>query len=133
MTGKTRAEQVVELALKEGPRKASRLKRPLIIRTSFPGNVVPKQVLDLIEPVYFNLREFLEKNKETKSGSSIKVVDTLKDLAPARIENLVQLIYALTIFFWILLISKLTKIKGQLVVDYPRLTKEKEKLLDLLK
>jgi hypothetical protein len=89
--------------------------------------------LDTLEPVYFNLQESLEKNKEVQVASSTRVVAMLKDLAPVKIENVFQLIFALTIFFWILLISKLTKIKGQLVVDYPRLTREKEKLLDLLK
>jgi hypothetical protein len=133
LTGKTRAQEVVQLALKEGPRKANRLKRPLVSRSSFPGNVVPNQVLDMLEPVYFNLRESLEKSKEVQVASSTRVVEMLKDLAPAKIENIIQLIFALTIFFWIVLISKLTKIKGQLVVDYPRLTKEKEKLLDLQK
>ncbi|KAJ3359636.1 hypothetical protein HDU91_004855 [Kappamyces sp. JEL0680] len=138
LTGKTKIDHVLKLAEIDGPRKAERLKRPLISRTSFPGSLVPSVVLDLIEPIYFNVRETLEEGKKKPNSASVanvpvanKVVLALKEVAPGRIENLLQLWFGLTIFFWIVVISKLMSIKGQLVVDIPRLSREKETLKEL--
>ncbi len=130
LTGKTKIDELLKLAAEEGPRKAERLKRPLVSRESFPGSVIPKSVLDVVEPLYFNVRESLEKKKKQETISN-QVVVALKEVAPERIENLVQLYFALVLFFWIFLITKLTKMKGQLVVDTPRLTRENQKLVEL--
>jgi hypothetical protein len=132
LTGKTKVDQILKLVESEGPRKVERLKRPLIARKSFPGSFIPSQVLDVIEPLYFNLRENLEQTKTAPSSTAVKeyplankVVKALKEVAPTRIDNLIQLFFALTLFFWIVVISRIMSIKGQLVVDTPRLLKEK--------
>jgi hypothetical protein len=112
----------------------------LISRSSFPGSFIPSSVLNVLEPIYFNAREIVERKPQAKSeekSSTVsvanQVVSTLKELAPERVENLLDLFLALTIFFWVIVIAKFLKIQGQLVVNTPRLSREISALKELAK
>lgn len=137
LTGKTRADQIKQLASKEGPKKVERLKRPLLSRKSLPGSMLPTYVLDVVDTVYFNLKKPVETSAPASTSKSSlatfgnQTVATLKELAPEKIESIFQLFIALTIFFWILVITKLVKIQGQLVVDVPRLSGEMKTLKEM--
>lgn len=104
----------MELARRDGGRKAERRRRPLLVREVVPGCLVPTAIMNLVEPIYFSLRE---------KGGDVggRVVETLKEVAPVRITNIVELWFAMVVFFWILVVSWLMKIKGRMVVDLPRL------------
>lgn len=131
ITGKINASQVIAYAGDVGEKKANRLKNPLISRSSILGTVIPKLVMDSVEPIYFNMREAMENGKKRKEKSISSVaVSTLKDLAPHQIESIFQLIFALHVFFWIFIITKWGKIKGQLVVDFPKLSKRDRDLFE---
>ncbi|KAI8897472.1 SacI homology domain-containing protein [Globomyces pollinis-pini] len=135
LTGRSTIHKVLELADLEGPIKAQRLKNPLFHRTKFPGSLIPTPVLNIVEPIYFNLREFLQQENakplQAKPTLINTVIVTMKDIAPARINGVIELIFALYLFFWIFLLTKLLNISGQNVVDQPRLSTEASHLKEL--
>jgi hypothetical protein len=103
-------------------------------RDYFPGSIVPAPVLNAVESVYFNVKDYIVEQTKTKTENESlggKVVNTLKELAPAKITNLFELIFALYLFFWIILITKLLRIRGQSVVDKPRFIAEESRLKEL--
>ncbi|KAJ3320576.1 hypothetical protein HDV06_005202 [Boothiomyces sp. JEL0866] len=126
LTGKLTVAKIIELAEVEGPKRAKRIKSPLVQRNNFPGNILPASVLNIVEPVYFNAREYLENSKVAQKEKRVvdRVLTVMKEVAPEKINTIFELIWAMYIFFWIFLITKLLKIQGQTVVDTPKLTKE---------
>jgi hypothetical protein len=135
MSGKTTAQKLMNLVQSEGFKKAARLKNPLVQRDSFVGHLVPAPFINLLEPLYFNLREYTAaqtvKTNTRIATNGQKLVATLKEMAPAKVTNILELILVMVIFFWIIIISKLLKIAGQNVVDLPRLTEEDKELKQL--
>jgi hypothetical protein len=136
VTGKSTVSKMLLLVESEGKQKADRLAHPLLSRSNFPGNIVPTSVMNIVEPVFFNVREGLRSEKQLQisgtEGSSIRVVALLKDLAPEKINSVLELVWAMFLFFWIIIFAKLLKIEGRLVVNKPKLTQEDSKLKELV-
>jgi hypothetical protein len=136
LTGKTTVAKVMHLVESEGRLKADRLKNPLLIRDKFPGNMIPNSIMNVAEPVFFNFREGIKNQKQIqisgKNDYSTRLLALLKDLAPEKVTNILEFIWAMYLFFWIIIISKLLKIEGRLIVNKPKLTHEESRLKELV-
>jgi hypothetical protein len=108
----------------EGAKKAVRLKNPLLYRDTFPGYLIPEPILKAAEAVYFNAREYAMNQKRKDTGLTGHTIVTLKEMAPERINNVLELFFALILFFLIAILSRVSKIRGQIVVDKPRFISE---------
>jgi hypothetical protein len=122
LTGKITTEKIQLLVETEGAKKAQRLKNPIFYKNNFPANLVPDPVMKGIESVYFNARDYTQNKTKTKKTSGVTgtTIEMLKEVAPERINNIVELFLALILFFFIFALSKISKIKGQIVVDKPK-------------
>ena len=133
ISGKTETAKIKTLYEKDGKSKAERLKHPLVARDSFVEHLIPSPVVGLVEPVYFNFREYLT-NQSSKGGKlTIQdlLVKSLKEMAPKHVNNVFELILVMIISFWIIILSKLFKINGHLIVNVPRINQEEGELKKL--
>ena len=132
ISGKADVAKIKSIFSKEGKNKAERLKNPLISRDSFASHLIPTTIVDVLEPLYFNLREFhkSDANKETVKDTMLK---SLKEMAPKNVTNIIELILVMTISFWIIILSKIFKINGHQVVNVPRINSEDGELKQLAK
>jgi hypothetical protein len=95
-----------------------------VYRDTFPGYLIPEFILRIAEAVYFNARDYAMNQKRKETGLTGQTIVTLKEMAPERINGILELFFALFLFFLIAILSRFSKIRGQIVVDKPRFISE---------
>ncbi|KAI8905550.1 SacI homology domain-containing protein [Gorgonomyces haynaldii] len=140
-TGKTTADKVKELAVSYGLNKALHVRQPIIPTNSGVGRLIPSFVVETVKPALEAAQDFTRQPKDSKKGHLDEngnantvagfAVVLLKSYTPHQVSSPIQFIIAMFIFFYILILSKLFKIKGQQVVSKPKLTTEYAKLVEI--
>jgi hypothetical protein len=153
-SGKVTSDNMHKLLETDGVRKAKQVSKPYLEKgTGVTGLLLPGFVIDKVEPLLQAATEFAQATvaeqrkkaaqlQETinKDGSSAAtaaasavtqsptyvgfLVSAIKLYAPEKVSNVVEFIVAMVVFFYILVLVKIFHLRGQNVVDRPKLSYE---------
>eukprot|EP00842_Homolaphlyctis_polyrhiza_P004648 jgi/Hompol1/5184/HPOL_001918-RA len=142
-TGKTKPDHIDRLVMSDGVRLVSRARNPLVPPNSIFASLIPSFLVKLVQPLYHLLREYLFKklkqpriNAFSKKTGTISrhlddqgtptsiigfVVVVIRAYCPKKIGSIVEFVIALLVAVYLVLFVKVFGIRGQLVVDRPKL------------
>ncbi|KAL2920056.1 Phosphoinositide phosphatase sac1 [Polyrhizophydium stewartii] len=143
-SGKTTLAKINELVATQGAKQAHRLRKPLLPKNKGLGVVIPSVVIDAVEPFLYATTEYVYKVSDKSMARRTHVdekgephtyagflVALMKVYSPAHVNNMFEFFLAMVIFFYVFVTVKIFKIRGQNVVDRPRLTTEEATLREL--
>ncbi|KAJ3086427.1 hypothetical protein HK102_013156 [Quaeritorhiza haematococci] len=137
-SGKVTSPQIHNMINTEGVRKARHQQRPFIEKDRGVGWLLPSFVVDRVEPLLQAAWDFAGATAKDQVQKAQKLayhigedgaptsyvgflVAAIKIYAPERVNGVVEFIVAMVVFFYILVIVKIFQIKGQEIVDKPKL------------
>ncbi|KAI8926150.1 SacI homology domain-containing protein [Entophlyctis helioformis] len=144
-TGKTSPAKIDEMVANEGAKLAARLRKPILPKDKGVGSMLPAAIIDAVEPFMFAASEYVsavanDKTKGKRLHIDAKgephtylgsVVALMKNNAPSKITSVVEFFIAMILFFYLFFIVRVLKIRGQSVVNTPRLTTEYAQLREI--
>lgn len=136
-TGKVSVKKMKEYATTKGIKKLSQIKAPILqTKNGILVKVLPGTFVKTAEPILQSVAEY----RKTTIPKGIKVPDfdtegnprtfvglliqTLKLCGPEKIVSFFQLWIGITVFFYILILSKLFKVDGIKIVNRPKYSGE---------
>ncbi|KAJ3416178.1 hypothetical protein HDV05_002823 [Chytridiales sp. JEL 0842] len=145
-TGKISKEGLEDLVSTEGVRKAKRVENAVLVKgEGVVGRVVPGVVVERLEGLVQAAMEFAERRKNPIPRSEGKeevevvpdtyigfLVSAMKLYAPEKITNVLEFLVAMCIFFYVLVLVKVFQLKGQGVVNRPKLSWEYKEIHEIV-
>ncbi|KAH9269414.1 hypothetical protein BASA83_008497 [Batrachochytrium salamandrivorans] len=134
-SGKASMADIHALVANQGVKQAHRLRRPLISKNKGLGRILPQSVVDAIEPLLFEIDDFFRRSAGKAHAEGGRHVDALgtphsvvglmvslvKMYSPSQISSLFDFAVAGWMFVYLFVLVKLFRIKGEHVVNKPRL------------
>lgn len=128
---------MAEYATTKGVKKLQLIKEPILDKKSgLLVKVLPQSLVKTTEPVLQTVAQY----RKTKAVSGVKTPDfdtegnprsfialliqTLKLIGPEKINTFFQLWIAVTVFFYIFILTKLFKVDGMKIVNRPKYSRE---------
>ena len=140
-TGKVSKKQMDEYANTKGLKELARYKQALLDKEkSYFYKVAPEYVTNAVEQISQDVEEYKKRHevaishfdRENNPVSFVAVIiKSLKAVAPQKISNFWDLIIAISVFYYIMLLVLIFKVDGMLIVNRPRFSSEYEALRTL--
>ncbi|KAJ3102760.1 hypothetical protein HDU97_000299 [Phlyctochytrium planicorne] len=157
-SGKVAPEAMLSLAETDGAKKAKRLQKPFLEKgKGITGFFIPGFVIDRVEPLLQAASEFATSTVEDQVAKAQKLsqasykhlasgtvestdqpsyiaflVSAIKIYAPEKVTNALEFVVAMVVFFYVLVLVKIFQLKGQSIVDRPKLSYEYATIHELL-
>ncbi|KAJ3118364.1 hypothetical protein HDU96_002206 [Phlyctochytrium bullatum] len=156
-SGKVSHDTIKTLAETEGTKKAKRLQKPFLEKgKGLTGMLIPGFVIDRVEPLLQAASEFAQSTMEDQMKKAQKLqeasakhlgpvtstpdqssffaflVSAIKIYAPEQVTNVLEFVVAMVVFFYVLVFVKIFQLRGQTIVDRPKLSYEYATIHELL-
>lgn len=108
---------------------------------SFIFKLLPDSITDTVEQISQDVEEYKKPHQEVKSHFDKEsnpvsfvavIIKALKSLAPQKITSFWDLFVALSVFYYITILSFVFRVDGKLIVNRPRFSSEYESLRSIV-